>query len=177
VIPRFRRQIAAGGPLTVTHPDMQRYFMTIPEAVELVLHAAKLGTGGEVFILDMGEPVKILDLARKMVLLSGLRPGEDIQIEFSGIRPGEKLSEELHLEGEDTLETPHPKIRVYRGRSADFAELRGLSELRSAVAARDVAATLLCLKEMIPDYNPSATLLRQALTESAVSARGKAVGA
>jgi FlaA1/EpsC-like NDP-sugar epimerase/lipopolysaccharide/colanic/teichoic acid biosynthesis glycosyltransferase len=110
VIPIFQRQIAAGGPLTVTHPDMYRYFMTIPEAVQLMLQAAVLGQGGEVFVLDMDQPVRILDLANELILLSGLKVGRDIQIVFSGVRPGEKLNEELFLADEDCRRTKHPKI-------------------------------------------------------------------
>src|SRR5712691_6243263 len=113
VIPRFRQQIAQGGPLTVTHPEMRRYFMTIPEAAQLVLQAAAMGSGGEIFVLDMGEPVRIVDLARKMVLLSGLRPDRDIRIVYSGIRPGEKLCEEISALEEDTMPTPHSQIRVF----------------------------------------------------------------
>jgi FlaA1/EpsC-like NDP-sugar epimerase/lipopolysaccharide/colanic/teichoic acid biosynthesis glycosyltransferase len=110
VIPIFQRQIAAGGPLTVTHPDMRRYFMTIPEAVQLVLQASVLGHGGEVFVLDMGQPVRILDLATDLIKLSGLEPGRDIEIAYTGIRPGEKLNEELFLESEDYQRTKHHKI-------------------------------------------------------------------
>ena len=116
VVPLFKRQIAAGGPLTVTHPSMERYFMTIPEAVYLVLQAAALGEGGELYVLDMGEPVKIVDLATDLITLSGLRPNKDIEIRFSGIRPGEKLKERLFLEGEDYARTEHHKIFVFKGR-------------------------------------------------------------
>jgi FlaA1/EpsC-like NDP-sugar epimerase len=112
VIPLFRKQIARGGPLTVTHPEIKRYFMSIPEACRLVLQAGAIGNGGEIFVLDMGEPVKIVDLAKQMIKLSGLKEGKDIQIEFSGLRPGEKMFEELFLDDEHTLSTIHPLIRV-----------------------------------------------------------------
>src|SRR5438105_7065020 len=112
VVLTFQQQIAAGGPVTVTHPDMVRYFMTIPEAVQLVLQAAPLGSGGEVFMLDMGDPVKIADLARDIIVLSGLEPGKDIDIVFSGVRPGEQLVEELLKSGESYERTRHEKIFI-----------------------------------------------------------------
>jgi FlaA1/EpsC-like NDP-sugar epimerase len=115
VVPRFKRQIAAGGPVTVTHPQMERYFMTIPESVYLVLQASALGVGGELFILDMGEPVKIIDLARDLITLSGLQPDRDIEVKFTGTRPGEKLRERLFLEGQDYGTTQHEKIFVFKG--------------------------------------------------------------
>ncbi|MBA3465634.1 MAG: polysaccharide biosynthesis protein [Deltaproteobacteria bacterium] len=114
VIPIFREQIAKGGPVTVTHPDMTRYFMTIPEASQLVMQAGAMGDGGEIFILDMGSPVKIVDLARDLITLSGLRPDEDIEIRFSGVRPGEKLVEELHADAEHADKTKHPKVFIGR---------------------------------------------------------------
>ena len=120
VIPIFRDQIRKGGPVTVTHPDMVRYFMTIPEAAQLVLQAGALGEGGEIFILDMGEPVRILDLANDTITLSGLKPGEDIEIVFTGVRAGEKLFEELEITEERLARTRHPKIFI--GKIAAYPE-------------------------------------------------------
>ena len=166
VIPLFKKQIAAGGPVTVTHPEMQRYFMTIPEASQLVLQASAMGRGGEIFVLDMGEPVKIVDLARNLILLSGLRPDEDIRIEFTGIRPGEKLYEELHTFEESTLPTRHEKVKIFAGPSLAYGEMTGsLETLRQICAARDVAQLILQLKEIVPEYNPSAHVLQRALVE------------
>jgi len=167
VIPRFRRQIAAGGPVTVTHPEMRRYFMTIAEAAQLVLQAAALGTGGEVFVLNMGEPVRILDLARKMILLSGLKPDADIRIEFSGIRPGEKLCEELSAYEEDTLPTRHSQIRVFSGSGVARAALsRCLEDLREAVAARDREGAVYCMRDLIPEYDPSTFVIGRAVARA-----------
>jgi FlaA1/EpsC-like NDP-sugar epimerase len=162
VIPLFRRQIEAGGPVTVTHPDMRRFFMTIPEAAQLVLQASAMGKGGEIFGLEMGAPVKIDDLARKMVLLSGLRPDEDVRIEYCGIRPGEKMFEQLNRPDEAALPTRHDRIRVFAGPPLrkDVVD-RVLEELRAAVGARDAASVVLCLKEAISDYSPSTQLLRR----------------
>jgi FlaA1/EpsC-like NDP-sugar epimerase len=120
VIPIFRDQIRSGGPVTVTHPEMVRYFMTIPEAAQLVLQAGALGVGGEIFVLDMGDPVRILDLAKETITLSGLRPFEDINIVFTGVRPGEKLYEELQTSDERVEKTRHPKIFI--GRIAAYPE-------------------------------------------------------
>ncbi len=163
VIPIFKRQIAARKPLTVTHPDMRRYFMTIPEAAQLVVQASIMGHGGEIFVLDMGEPVRILDLARNLILLSGLRPDHDIPIEFTGIRPGEKLSEELaHLE-EETLPTYHPKIKIFANEHRDQPVLDRIEQLRYFCEARDLAGLILQLKELVPDYNPSTQVLCRAV--------------
>jgi len=162
VIPIFKKQIAAGGPLTVTHPEMRRFFMTIPEACQLVLQASAMGRGGEIFVLDMGEPVKIVDLARNLILLSGLRPDQDIKIEFTGARPGEKLYEELSTVLEDTLPTSHKKIRVFAGYAPANGEMpQYLERLREVCANRNLGELLVALKEMAPDYSPSAHLLRR----------------
>jgi FlaA1/EpsC-like NDP-sugar epimerase len=164
VVPIFKSQIAAGGPVTVTHPEMRRYFMTIPEAVQLVLQASTMGHGGEIFVLDMGQPVKILDLATNLILLSGFRPGEDIRIEFTGIRPGEKLYEELHAFDETTLPTPHEKIKIFAANGLPPGGMEPhLDTLLRICASRDSRRLLLELKDLIPDYNPSSQLLRGAL--------------
>ena len=160
VVPTFKSQILAGGPVTVTHPDMERYFMTIPEAAQLVLQAFTMGRGGEVFVLDMGEPVKIVDLARNLILLSGLRPDVDIRIEFTGVRPGEKLFEELsHIE-EGTVPTPHAKVRAFAADAIRLPDMRNLLEgLRSGYEARDQMRIILTLQEAVPDYTPSDYIL------------------
>lgn len=153
VIPIFSQQIAAGGPVTVTHPEMTRYFMTIPEAAQLVLQAGAMGRGSEIYVLDMGEPVKIVDLAHNMITLSGLRPGEDIEIVFTGTRPGEKLFEELLLDGEHVSATTHPKIGIWQSRSADWAATGPkISELIESadVAAPDQIRQM--LKDIVPEY-------------------------
>jgi FlaA1/EpsC-like NDP-sugar epimerase len=157
VIPRFREQIARGGPVTVTHPDMERYFMSIPEAAQLVMQAAQLGKGGEIFVLDMGKPVKIAALARQMIRLSGFSE-QDIRIEFSGMRPGEKLFEEVLVDGESTLPTPHPKLRIAQARaphSADLPEevMAWLAAASSAGAPPEEVRTR--LKAWIAEYAPS----------------------
>jgi FlaA1/EpsC-like NDP-sugar epimerase len=174
VIPIFKEQIAAGGPVTVTHPDMTRYFMTIPEAAQLVLQASSLGQGGEVFVLDMGEPVKIVDLAVNLILLSGLQPERDIEIQFTGIRPGEKMSEELNLGDEHLVTTKHRKIRSYDcATGLDLKRLHTyLNKLRRITQERNVSALVFLLKEMIPDYSPGSELMQIALqadTDDAIS--------
>jgi FlaA1/EpsC-like NDP-sugar epimerase len=154
VVPIFQRQIEAGGPVTVTHPEMRRYFMTIPEASQLVMQAGAIGRGGEVFVLDMGSPVKILDLAREMIRRHGLEPDRDLQIRFSGIRPGEKLYEELARDDERTAATSHEKIRVWQLPPADPANVAcGLEVLAESVDSpeRAVAALMAC----VPEYRPA----------------------
>ncbi len=169
VVPIFKEQIAAGGPVTITHPEMRRYFMTIPEATQLVLQAFSIGKGGEIFVLDMGEPVRIVDLARNLVLLSGLRPDRDIKLEFTGLRPGEKLFEELNLQDEHLVPTSHAKICSYISPfSADLKVMQvALEELRLIFERKDVARLVLYLKELIPDYNPGSQLLKLAMAAAA----------
>jgi FlaA1/EpsC-like NDP-sugar epimerase len=123
VIPRFKKQLENGGPITITHPDITRYFMTIPEACQLVLEAGSIGKGGEIFVFDMGKSVKIIDLARKMIKLSGLQENKDIKIIFTGLRPGEKLFEELLADSENTLPTHHPQILIGKVKEYDFNEV------------------------------------------------------
>ena len=171
------QQISKGGPVTVSHPEMRRFFMTIPEAVQLVLQAAVLGRGGEIFVLDMGEPIRVLDLARDLIRLSGLREGRDIEIVFTGLRPGEKLYEELYEEQESRLATPHPKIFSAQHRpcssdwlQAEFERLAGVvsgpgeevtSLLRELVPGRDVddVHAECCEAEGAPGEQPVAALL------------------
>jgi FlaA1/EpsC-like NDP-sugar epimerase len=164
VVPIFKKQIAAGGPVTVTHPDMRRFFMTIPEAVQLVLQASTMSKGGEIFVLDMGEPVRIMDLARDLILLSGLQPGKDIEIACTGVRPGEKLFEELSSAGEDTLPTYHEKIKIFSGPVVSAAEMeRHIECLRRFCFARDERRLILELKQLAPEYNPSAHIFHRLL--------------
>jgi FlaA1/EpsC-like NDP-sugar epimerase len=171
VVPIFREQIAAGGPVTITHPEMRRYFMTIPEAAQLVLQAGAMGHGGEIFLLDMGEPVRIMDLAREMITLSGLRPGEDIEIVCTGMRPGEKLFEELSLEGEDVARTAHPKIGIMTKRPRDWDEVcRGISRLLSLANGGEEAAIRSELKALVPQYNPGNGWDRAVIPPQAASA-------
>ena len=157
VVPLFQRQIAEGGPVTVTHPEVRRFFMTIPEAVQLVIQAAAIGQGGEIFVLDMGEPVKIVDLATDLIRLSGLEPGRDIDIVFTQLRPGEKLSEELFSAWEKPGVTKHKKILVAASdRALDGARLqRDILDLERLVHLMDVEGIKIKLHEIIPEFQPT----------------------
>ncbi len=152
VIPIFKKQIAEGGPVTVTHPEIERFFMTIPEASRLVIQAGGMAEGGEIFILDMGEPVKIVDLARSLITLSGLRVDEDIKIEFTGLRPGEKMYEELLMDEEETLPTKLRSIMVSTGRSVGFGEVESKLAALNDVMERDDQTALSVLEKVVPTY-------------------------
>jgi FlaA1/EpsC-like NDP-sugar epimerase len=157
VVPRFRSQIARGGPVTVTHPDMQRYFMSIPEAAQLVLQAGMMGKGGEIYVLDMGEPVRIVELARQMIRLSGLAEG-DIRIAYTGLRPGEKLYEEPLADAEKSLPTPHPKLRVAQARAPQNGRLlEEVIEWLSDAGERDAGRVREKLRSWVPEYLAAVT--------------------
>jgi FlaA1/EpsC-like NDP-sugar epimerase len=153
VVPRFKKQIEEGGPITVTHPDITRYFMTIPEACQLVLEAGTMGKGGEVFLFDMGEPVKIIDLAKKMIKLYGLKPYKDIKIEFTGLRPGEKLYEELLNNKENTLPTHHPKIMIAKVSTSSYDHVSSqFGQLVRALDQNDDFLLVEKMKQMVPEF-------------------------
>jgi FlaA1/EpsC-like NDP-sugar epimerase len=155
VIPTFNKQIAAGGPVTVTHPEVTRYFMTVSEAVGLVLQCATLGECGEIFVLDMGQPMRIVDLARQLIELSGLNPDTDIEIKFTGLRPGEKLYEELNHNTENMTATSHPKIMRFTGVAQPLEALKaGFETVKLAAASRDAAEIKRTIRDIIPEYEP-----------------------
>jgi FlaA1/EpsC-like NDP-sugar epimerase/UDP-N-acetylmuramyl pentapeptide phosphotransferase/UDP-N-acetylglucosamine-1-phosphate transferase len=163
VVPLFEQQIAARKPVTITDPEVRRYFMTTKEAVQLVLQASAMGQGGEIFMLDMGQPVKIVDLAHTLIKLSGLEPGVDIPIIYTGLRPGEKLVEEIRLEGEGIKPTSHEKIRVLESGDVSLDSVRKwLDELAAFVDSRNVYGLVMKLKEIVPEYKPSPEILEQA---------------
>ena len=155
VVPIFRDQIARGGPVTVTHPEMRRYFMTIPEATQLVIQAGAMGKGGEIMLLDMGMPVKIVDLARDMITLSGFRPDVDVKIEFLGVRPGEKLFEELRTRSEDILPTHHEKIFIWQNRGCTKEEIdAALERLKTVADSAPLQQVQASLKSIVPEFEP-----------------------
>jgi FlaA1/EpsC-like NDP-sugar epimerase len=160
VLPLFKRQVASGGPLLVTHPEATRYFMTIPEAVQLVVQASSLGRGGEIFVLKMGNPVRIVDLAKNVIRLSGYEPGREIKILYTGLRPGEKLCEELLFDREGIRPTAHEKVSVVEGDHVDFVQVRSwLEDLSTIVETKNVNTLVAKLGEIVPEYCPSKELL------------------
>jgi FlaA1/EpsC-like NDP-sugar epimerase len=153
VIPRFRDQIAKGGPITVTHPDITRFFMTIPEACRLVMEAATMTDGNQIFVFDMGESVKIADLARRMIKLAGLVEDKDIKIEYSGLRPGEKLYEEVLSNNENTIPTNHDRIRIAKVREYDYADaLECIEELEKLSRAVQIPDMVRLMKRAVPEF-------------------------
>lgn len=169
VIPQFRKQIAEGGPVAVTDPEITRFFMTIPEACQLVLEAGAMGKGGEIFIFDMGEPVRIVDLAKKMIQLSGLELGKDIQIIFTGLRPGEKLVEELLNTAENTIPTHHPKIMIAKVRQYDFSTIReDIVELVNMFSSQDNEEIVSKMKELVPEFKSNNSVFEKLDHQSAV---------
>jgi FlaA1/EpsC-like NDP-sugar epimerase len=181
VVPTFRAQIAAGGPVTLTHPDMRRYFMSIREAVQLVLQASTMGKGSDIFVLDMGEPIRIMDLAHNMIHLAGLVPDVDVEVRITGLRPGEKLFEEIALDGEDILPTHHNKIRIFKGKELEEEVLKNwLTRLQLLMNERDEYKVLCHLKELVPEYkaqredSPTRTLTRASTVALAGSKRHQA---
>lgn len=161
VVPIFRAQIASGGPVTVTHPEARRYFMTVGEAVQLVLEASMMGKGSEIFVLDMGEPIRITDLARNMIRLSGLVPDVDIEIRVVGLRPGEKIYEELLTDGENILPTHHDKIKIFQGPRVNFESIEAwVAELKRVAAQSNESAAVAHLRKLVPEYQSAAVWTR-----------------
>lgn len=162
VIPRFRDQIEKGGPVTVTHPEITRYFMTIPEACQLVLEAGSMGEGGEIFVFDMGKSVKIIELANKMIKLSGFIPNEDIEIKFTGLRPGEKLYEELLNDLENTMPTHHKKIMIAKVRENDFQQINDHIEvLVAGIKHQNRHDVVLAMKRIVPEFKSQNSIYEQ----------------
>ena len=162
VIPRFKKQIEAGGPITITHPDITRYFMTIPEASQLVLEAASIGKGGEIFVFNMGNSVKIVDLAKKMILLSGLKENRDIKIIFTGLRPGEKLFEELLADNENTLPTHHAQILIGKVREYDYEEVKEIiNELIKSFNTQNNELIVQRMKDLVPEFKSNNSVFQK----------------
>lgn len=162
VIPRFRKQIEQGGPITITHPEITRYFMTIPEACQLVLEAAAMGKGGEIFVFDMGPSIKIVDLAHKMLQLSGLKEDRDIKIVYTGLRPGEKLYEELLANSENTMPTHHKQILIGKVREYDFTEVRNIIEdLIRSFDTQNNEAIVQRMKELVPEFKSNNSIFQK----------------
>jgi FlaA1/EpsC-like NDP-sugar epimerase len=162
VIPRFKAQIERGGPITVTHPEITRYFMTIPEACRLVLEAGSMGKGGEIFIFDMGKSVRIVELAKKMIRLSGLIPNQDIAIEFSGLRPGEKLYEELLNDNELTVPTHHEKIMVAKVREYSFEKVKvDIDELIHLSSGFNDRQVVIKMKQLVPEFKSNNSIYEE----------------
>jgi FlaA1/EpsC-like NDP-sugar epimerase len=170
VIPKFQEQIARGGPVTVTHPEVTRYFMSIPEAAQLVVQAGCMGKGGEIFVLDMGEPVKISDLARDMIRLSGFAE-DDIKITFTGLRPGEKLYEEVLADDEQTRPTGHPKLRIAKARDVDAEWISDLLKWLKQERILEDAEVRRDLKRWVPEYAPAAPVVLRVVDASGAEAR------
>ncbi|HBH49547.1 MAG TPA: polysaccharide biosynthesis protein, partial [Bacteroidales bacterium] len=153
VIPRFLKQIKEGGPVTVTHPDITRFFMTIPEACQLVLEASVMGNGGEIFLFDMGKSVRILDLAKNLIKSTGYAVGRDIEIKFTGLRPGEKLFEELLMDVENNKPTHHPKIKIAEVCNNNHEAIKNhLDKFNFPVESQNVTELVKLMKEMVPTY-------------------------
>ena len=153
VIPTFKKQISHGGPVTVTHPEVTRYFMTIPEAVGLVLQCAAQAYGGEIFVLNMGEPVKVIDLARQLIRLSGLEPDVDIQIKIIGLRPGEKLYEEIQHKNESLVDTPNPRIYGFVSEMPSYGEVEKIiSDIKKNVDTKSVNELKRFIFTVVPEY-------------------------
>ncbi|MEO6306139.1 MAG: nucleoside-diphosphate sugar epimerase/dehydratase [Bacteroidia bacterium] len=162
VIPRFKKQIEEGGPITITHPDITRYFMTIPEASQLVLEAASIGKGGEIFVFNMGNSVKIVDLARKMIMLSGLKENKDIKIIYTGLRPGEKLFEELLADNENTLPTPHNQILIGKVREYDYEEVKNIiDELIKLFDTQNNELIVQRMKDLVPEFKSNNSIFQK----------------
>ena len=162
VIPHFRKQIEKGGPVTITHPDIVRYFMTIPEACELVLQAGAMGKGGEIFVFDMGDPVKILNLATRMIRLSGFEPNVDIKIVYTGLRPGEKLYEELLSDSTRTMPTHHNKIMISKDPSMLFTEIDAFTNQMYELAKQeDKVAVVRLLKQIVKEFKSNNSIFEE----------------